>query len=130
ELDVGRLGTLWVALLEEVQGDLLPLRRQGVEGRVQLFAHRLEDLRPRVVGSVDAVAEAHEALVAREGGAPPLLGVLGTAAPLRKACTGSWLRGRGRRGAPATPCPGAAGGRLRAWWERRLRSRSPARCRA
>src|SRR5437763_1142533 len=71
--------TLAAPPLGEPERAPLPLRGEGVELRVELLAERLEDLGPGVVGAVDAVAEAHEALLPLQRLAAPGLGVLGRA---------------------------------------------------
>src|SRR5229473_806195 len=60
KLDVGRLRTLRMFLMEDLQRGFLDFRSKlvelGVESRAQLF----QDLGARVIRSVDAMAETHE----------------------------------------------------------------------
>src|SRR5438093_13092270 len=80
ELDVRGLRPLRVLLVEDRERSLLDLRREVVELRVQPLAHRLENLRARVIRAVDAVPEADESFLAFARLAHPALGVLGPAA--------------------------------------------------
>ena len=81
ELDVGLERAIGMLLGQDPQGDVLDLDRELEP--VGLVLHPLGDRAqrggPRVVGAVDAVAEAHQPLAAIEGVADPGLGVIGRA---------------------------------------------------
>ena len=83
ELDVGLERPLGVLLGQDAQDDVLDL--DGELEPLGPVVHPLGDLaqrrRPRVVGAVDAMTEAHQPLAAVERVADPLLGVLGANRP-------------------------------------------------
>src|SRR3954470_19863814 len=75
ELDVGRKDAIGLARLQ--LGERRALQRLGhlVAGRAELTRRAPQDAGPRILGAVDAVPEAHEALAAVQRVADPALGV-------------------------------------------------------
>ena len=64
-----------MALLERLQRDLLELLGDLELWRAELLGGALEDPRARILGAVDAVAEAHDPLARLKRLAHPALGV-------------------------------------------------------
>ena len=75
ELDVGGQHAVGLARLELGQRGLLELLGRLEAGRVDLLGGAAQHPRPRVLGAVDAVAEAHQALTAVEQVLDVALGV-------------------------------------------------------
>ena len=84
-LDVRREHALGMALLERLQRDLLELLGDLDLRRAELLRRALEDPRARVLGAVDAVAEAHDPLAATRARRAPSASASPRAARPRRA---------------------------------------------
>src|SRR5262245_1305274 len=63
EVDVRRVRTVWVRVVEDPERDLLGAGRRALQIGRRVLRQLAQDLGPRVVGAVHAVAEAAEALM-------------------------------------------------------------------